>query len=148
MNYILNADGSFMTVDQIIADLLSQPFDEVVTAAILNDFKPPPIENHAAHMAHCDLEPYEGICKYGDDANCPALIDENMRTLHHHFAQESLLRWIRNSYGLWSKANPHVVLDPALDDPLFPDNLSAMIYERFAQVFKRKHRGTTIELSN
>lgn len=29
--------------------------------------------DYAAHISHCDQGEYEGVCKYGDDAECPAL---------------------------------------------------------------------------
>lgn len=49
---------------------------------------------------------------------------------------------IRNSFGMWHRANPQFHIDPepsdqgVVDDPLFPDNACGAIIERVSAHFK------------
>lgn len=116
MDYILNLDGSFMSSDQIVADLLSRKFDEESANLILSGF-----------------DPMTGTDK--------------TERMYIAFARDNFGRQIRNSYGLWNEMNPHVVQNPEpnergiVDHPLFPDNLSGAIMDRFIEQFKTKHSG-------
>lgn len=104
-----------MSADQIVADLLSKEFDDETKEGILNDFHAPP-----------------GSDRY--------------KAFGYAFMRGEFGRWIRNSYGLWRADNPHVEVNPPpnaqniIDHPLFPDNYSGMIIERFVEAFKKKHK--------
>ena len=62
--------------------------------------------------------------------------------LDYHFMNVELCRWIRNAYGLWSKKNSNVILNPLpnaegiIDHPSFPDNLSGRIFDRLVTYYK------------
>lgn len=104
-----------MSADEIVADLLTKEFDKETTRALLDDFVPPP-----------DADRITAIC--------------------FHFAHSEFSRWIRNAYGLWDESNPHVLVNAPpnsegiIDHPLFPDNFSGMIEDRFIAAFKEKYR--------
>lgn len=70
---------------------------------------------------------------------------------HTMSEREEFLRWIRNSYGMWKQDNPYVVInDPASnfegvrDFPLFPDNLSMHLCDRFIQWAKGSAQPVTM----
>jgi hypothetical protein len=104
-NYNLNADGSFMTEDQIVEDILQKRIDDDMRRILKHNFNPPLTEDEELQQLKLGFSPYA-------------------------LAQSSFGRWIRNSYGLWSMDNPHVVLNPSpnelwvVDHPMFPDNMA------------------------
>lgn len=109
MTYILNPDGSYMNENEILGNFIASSsisMDAQTVAILRNDFKP------TSEMDH-----YEAV-------SCALLFSE-------------MGRWMRNSYGLWAEDNPHVVLNPEpnnqniIDHPLFPDNFSGRILDRF-----------------
>lgn len=115
MTYILNKDGSYMNEDEILANMIansSLSFDQETIAIIRNDFKPLP-----------DMDNYHAI-------GCVFMFSE-------------FGRWLRNSYGLWAADNPHTLLNPEpndqniIDHPLFPDNFSGRIMDRFITHLKQ-----------
>ena len=121
MNYILNPDGSFMSAHEIVADLLSKTYPEDTMQAFLSDFKPP---------QGCDRD----------------------EAIAYVFFHQSFGRFIRNTYGLWNDKNPHIVLNPApnakgiIDHPLFPDNYSGDIMDKFIARLKQKHKKAGFEI--
>jgi hypothetical protein len=121
-NYNLNADGSFMTEDQIVEDILEKRIDDDVRRILKDNFNPPLTED----------EKLLGFNPYA-------------------FAQSSFGRWIRNSYGLWSMDNPHVVLNPSpnkigvVDHPMFPDNLAGRIIDKLVQRLSEKCAGCSLK---
>ncbi len=112
-NFILNDDGSFMSADEIVADLLSREYDEESTQLLLSNF---------------DI----------------SLGEDEIHRICIVFARSSFGRMIRNSYGLWSDQNPHVILNPdanaqgIVDHPLHPDNFSGAVMDRFIEAFQQK----------
>lgn len=108
----LAEDGSYMTEDQILADLPKRITDPADLALIRNNFEADPSEPSAIMCEEI------GINLGG-------------------YVASSLGRWMRNSYGMWHPENPHIVLNPApnaegiIDHPRFPDNLSGEIIKRF-----------------
>jgi len=90
---ILNADGSFMSPDQIVENLLSIDWTDPAWGEMTESF-----------------------------LSCTD-------SIIYHFG---LGTWIRNSYGLWDKTNPHV--------KGHPDDFSGIIIKRFIEAFQEKHR--------
>jgi hypothetical protein len=107
--YNLNLDGTFMSPEQIIEDILSNRLKGNERNLIAHNFNPP-----------MTTEEKEFVRKTGFNPNA--------------YARTEFGRWIRNAYGLWDLNNPHVVLNAETNeglivDPNFPDNLSGRIID-------------------
>jgi len=107
----------FLTPDQIVEDIASR-IDEDSGKAIACDFEPHPDAGQSERFA----------IRYG---------------------KSMCMRRIRNVYHLWDTRNPHVVLSPPpnkdgiIDHPLFPDNVSAAIYDALRAKMKEKYPDAT-----
>lgn len=81
-----------------------------------------------------------------NDFQPPENADDNEKIIYS-FARYNSGRIIRNRYGLWDKNNPYVILDPKpnvngiIDHPLFPDNYSGEILEKFITKLKEQQHG-------
>lgn len=119
MKYRLNPDGTFMSAEQIADDVVMQ----------LRATKA------ASEFAGSDSDGPDGIELIRRDFDVG-------ETPFSAFAKSEFLRSIRNTYGMWDAANPHATLNPppnsanVIDDPAFPDNLSATVFELIRERLK------------
>lgn len=107
-DFNLNKDGSFMSEGEIVDDIIANRTEKQMRRIIGYNFDPP-----------LTAEEREAFLKTRFNA--------------YHFMRSEFGRWIRNSYGLWDKANPYTVPDPepnadgVLDHPRHPDNITGRI---------------------
>lgn len=103
VKYNLNPDGSFMSEDEIVEDILAHRIDDAETyELLLYDFDPPVSEDDKLAIMASGFNP-------------------------NAFARFQFGMWIRNSYGLWNTTNPHVTFDP---HRRHPDNIAGRVIEK------------------
>lgn len=116
--YNLNPDNSFMSANQILADIVQNRMSLDLQKLLTFDFSPPVSQ------------------------------DERIRRMNENFNPDSHARmmfgrWIRNSYGLWEATNPHTMRQ--LDEsavrngvdyhPCHPDSFSDEIITRLVAYY-------------
>jgi hypothetical protein len=86
------------------------------------------------HMAHCDMEDYEGSCKYGEEDTCPALKIKDPLT--KQMAIERQYFTVAELREIWEWLETKAITVVYADDVMTPSDRFAYImlkphYERF-----------------
>lgn len=113
-DFNLNKDGSFMSEGEIVDDIIANRTETKMRRIIGYNFDPPLSEDEK-----------DAVRKTGFNA--------------YAYLRVEFGRWIRNSYGLWDKANPYTVPDPepnadgVIDHPRHPDNITGRIIDELVR---------------